>query len=344
MIVNEWEPHFTARYGHTFPDTYLCLDTEYTGGDERTDFVMEIGHVMVEDCRVIDQLNIVIDWSVHPGVDEELLRYKLNHIKSIMGRDWRITWDVMKEEGVPPAKALRFYKKFFKAWNARDLPYVAHNGRVAEERMLRGTFNRYLDHAFVIGDNQLWDTGAIFKATALLDSLDPAHDEHRWKCFPRRTDSMKDYFNRVLNVRARGVRWKLKLCLEQYNITGQLQDNHRYHQAVHDAYCSYLLMEAYRKEVTRCNLGKAAEKEQARIFEEQSSGFSEFFTVPEQPLTDKDRETVSGETTTMLPPNPKFTKTDAESSDEQHNSKLEKDTVKPKTQFSRGRKRGQRVV
>ena len=344
MVVNEWEPHFTARYGHTFPDTYLCLDTEYTGGDERTDFVMEIGHVMVEDRRVVDQLNIVLDWSVHPGVDEELLRYKLNHIKSIMGRDWRITWDVMKEEGVAPAKALRFYKKFFKAWNTRDLPYVAHNGRVAEERMLRGTFNRYLDHAFVIGDNQLWDTGAIFKATALLDSLDPSHSAHRWKCFPKRTDSMKDYFNRVLNVRARGIRWKLKLCLEQYEVTNQLQDDHRYHQAVYDAYCSYLLMEAYRKEVTRCNLGKPLEAQEMQTFEQSDDNFPEFVEVPRQPLEDKSRETVPASVVTALPPSPEFTKPKSEQLAEQHNSKSEGDAVESKAQFLRGRKRGQRVV
>lgn len=305
MIVNEWEPHFTARYGHTFPDTYLCLDTEYTGGDERTDFVMEIGHVMVKDRRVVDQLNIVLDWSVHPDVDLDLLRYKLNHIKSIMGRDWRITWDVMKEEGVAPSKALHFYRKFFDAWNDRDLPYVAHNGRVAEERMLRGTFNRYLNRAFVIGDNQLWDTGAIFKASALSESLDPSHDVHQWKCYPKRSDSMKDYFDRVLNTRARGIKWKLKLCLEQYKITDQLQDDHRYHQAVYDAYCSYLLMEAYRKKITRCNVGKALKSHSTDVLDQLKDDFPELVEVPRQPLKDKVREVVPATVVTVLPPAPR---------------------------------------
>jgi len=349
MIVNEWEPYFTARYGHIFPDTYLCLDTEYTGGDERTDFVMEIGHVMVEDRCVVDQLNVVLDWSVHPGVDSKLLRYKLNHIKSIMGQDWRITWDVMKEEGIAPSKALRFYRKFFTAWDVRDLPYVAHNGRVAEERMLRGTFNRYLDRSFVIGDNQLWDTGAIFKATTLLESLDAAHNTHRWKCYPQQSDSMKDYFNRVLSVRARGIRWKLKLCLEHYGICNKLQKDHRYHQAMYDAYCSYLLMEAYRKEVTRCNIGKLSKPQNMDVSDQLENDFPEFVAVPEQSLEDKSNEVVPASVVTVSPPVPVFER--PESTVKEPKQDVPKSTSKPKIkelkarpQPARGRKRGQRVV
>ena len=355
MIVNEWEPYFTAHYGHVFPDTYLCLDTEYTGGDERTDFVMEIGHVMVEDRQVVDQLNVVLDWSVHPGVDIELLRHKLNNIKSIMGNDWRITWKVMKEEGIAPSKALRFYYKFFQAWNKRDLPYVAHNGRVAEERMLRGVFNRYFNRSFVIGDNQLWDTGAIFKATALAESLDLSHDKHRWSCYPKHSDSMKDYFNRVLGVRAKGIRWKLKLCLEHYDLLDQLQDNHRYHQAVYDAYCSYLLMEAYREQVTRCNLEEELEEENVTEWDEEfETDVPNFVEVPRQPrskaecLADKAREVVRTTATTVLPPVPAFKRSQGEPKEElkerlKSSSKTEAKKQK-QSQSIRGRKRGQRLV
>ena len=351
MIVNEWEPHFTARYGHTFPDTYLCLDTEYTGGDERTDFVMEIGHVMVKDRRVVDQLNVVLDWSAHSGVDVELLKYKLNHIKSVMGRNWRITWDVMKDEGIAPFKALKFYRQFFKKWDSRNLPYVAHNGRVAEERMLRGAFNRYLNRSFVIGDNQLWDTGAIFKATALLESTNSEHMSQRWKCFPQRTDSMKEYFNRVLSVRARGLYWKLKLCLEHYDLTEKLNHNHRYHQAVHDAYCSHLLMQAYREELTRHNTGEEVEEESVDVLEQLHRDFPELAEVPSQPLDKSVKENVPVSATTASPPHPVFQNTPTTQTKE---SRRPDPVDKPETEVSeveaskplptRGRKRGQRVV
>lgn len=298
MIINEWESAFTANYGHTFPDTYLCLDTEYTGGDERTDFVMEIGHVMVRDRQVVDRLNIVLDWSVHPGVDNELLRYKLKNIQSIMGDDWRITWDVMREEGIAPYKAIKFYYRFFKKWNEQSLPYVAHNGRVAEERMLRGLFNRYLDKSFVIGDNQLWDTGAIFKATRLFESIDSGHANHRWKSFPQASDSMKDYFDRVLHARLKGLYWKLKLCLEHYGLTDNLTDDHRYHQAVHDAYCSHLLMEAFRGELGTASLSD--------VVEEHIAAVPELKEVPSQPLESSAREELRDIEVPTLPAPPKF--------------------------------------
>ena len=144
MIINEWGASFTKKYGHIFPDTYLCIDTEYTGGNEREDLIVEIGHVMVQDGNVIDRMNVVLDWTTHEDISSAFLRYKLDNIRSHMGSDWRITWEVMQEEGVSPVKAFRFYDKLFSTWQARDLPYVAHNGRSAEERMLRGNFNRFI--------------------------------------------------------------------------------------------------------------------------------------------------------------------------------------------------------
>jgi hypothetical protein len=339
MIINEWERPFTANYDHAFPDTYLCLDTEYTGGDERTDFVMEIGHVMVQERRVVDRLNIVLDWSVHPGTDHELLRYKLNNIQSIMGNDWRITWDVMQKEGIAPYKALKFYRQFFNTWNKRNLPYVAHNGRTAEERMLRGAFNRYLDKAFVIGDNQLWDTGAIFKATRLFESMDPAHSKHRWKCFPQESDSIKDYFNRVLGTRVKGIRWNLKLCLDHYGLTDKLGDRHRYHQAVHDAHCSHLLMEAFRGELDVESLSDVIEERVA---------VPELKEVPQQPLKEGPREKVRTIEAPTSPPLPNFPKPDESqgvAEDVRAPAPLEEDGESaPHRQPLRGRKRGQRVI
>ena len=138
MIANEWGPSFTDNYGHVFPNTYLCIDTEYTGGNERDDLIVEIGHIMVQDGEVVDRMNVVLDWTRHEGISSSNLRYKLDNIRSRMGSDWRVTWEVMQEEGISPLKAFRFYDKLFSTRSDRGLPYVAHNGRTAEERMIRG--------------------------------------------------------------------------------------------------------------------------------------------------------------------------------------------------------------
>ena len=214
--------------------------------------------------------------------------------------------------------------------------------------MLRGAFNSYLNRSFVIGDNQLWDTGAIFKATALLESTNPEHASHRWKCFPQRTDSMKEYFNRVLSVRAKGLYWKLKLCLEHYDLTEKLNSDHRYHQAVHDAYCSHLLMQAYRKELTRHNTGEEVEEESADVLEQLHMDFPDLVEVPSQPLSESVKEAVPMSVATVSPPHPVFKNSPAIQAKETRQTapvdKSEIETSKAKPLPSRGRKRGQRLV
>lgn len=243
MILGDLLPAIENRFGQ-IPKDYLCIDTEYTGGDERTDFVMEIGHVLVRDSKVVDELNLVLDWTSFPGVDQDLLRHKLKNIKYHMGDSWRITWDVMKSEGVEAFKVLAFYEKMFSRWSDSGF-IVAHNGRKADERMLRGVFNRHLNKSFVIGDNLLWDSGALYKAYAMLTSPDPAYDRNIWKLFPKRSDTLRSYCERILNCRP-GPKWNLTECVESLSISSQRKVGHVAHQAVCDAYDSHLVVEKLR--------------------------------------------------------------------------------------------------
>jgi hypothetical protein len=43
MIINDWDPAFTKKYGTEFPRSYLCVDTEFTGSNEQDDLILEIG-------------------------------------------------------------------------------------------------------------------------------------------------------------------------------------------------------------------------------------------------------------------------------------------------------------
>ncbi len=243
MNVSDLLPAIQDHLG-SLPKDYICIDTEYTGGDERTDFVMEIGHVLVRDRKVVDELNLVLNWHSFPGVDQDLLRHKLKNIKYHMGDGWRVTWDVMRSEGVDAYKVLAFYNKLFAEWGP-DGFVVAHNGRKADERMLRGVFNRYLNKSFVIGDNVLWDTGALFRARAMLESSDPSHERNLWKMFPVRGDTVKSYCERVLNCRP-GPKWSLSSCVESLGLGSKLRKGHKAHTAVCDAHASHLVCEDLR--------------------------------------------------------------------------------------------------
>ena len=337
MLPGDWVQSLRDSYGE-LPKDYIALDIEYTGGDERTDFVMEIGHVLVKDCRVVNELNLVLDWTNFPGVDHDLLRYKLNNIQRHMGSSWRISWDVMRSEGVEAYKVLSFYDKLFSRWSV-DGVFVAHNGRKAEERMLRGVFNRYLNKSFVIGDNAMWDTGAIYKAHAMLTSNDPKHESQLWKLFPRRSDTLKNYSERVLN--SRGPKWNLTHCIGSCGLQKKLKPGHFSHQAIYDAYASHILLEHFRG-----LLSSPVTKTTFPVLD---------LEVPKRPEIKKVREQVvkRDEAEKPLPPPPSFSVPDTvPAAPENPPSKLPikkpptktptKTPVKP--QVTTGRKRGQRVI
>lgn len=364
MIVNEWEPHFKEKYGYRFPDTYLCIDTEYTGGDERQDLIVEIGHVMVQNNVVVDRMNIVLNWFSYKDISREFVQYKLDNIRAIMGKDWRVTRDVMQSEGIYPLKAFRFYYELFKTWHERELPLVAHNGRKAEERMLRGNFNRFINKPFFMHQNELWDTGALFKATKLFESQDILHSSVKYLSIPERSDTLKSYFERVLNCRAKGLHWNLKHCLTHYNLLDKLGDEHKFHRAEDDAYCSHLLMQEYSSQVVEDYTPQHVEAIESAFDVEVTppppvpkkvskpdTGLEQLLEdAPRQPLADHDITDVFVPVEPVaIPPEPPAV-SDEETSTivlekvEEPVVEEEKTPPAPRPQPMRSRKRGQRVI
>jgi hypothetical protein len=249
VIINEWTSSFTDKYGHHFPSNYLCFDTEFTGSNERDDLIMEIGHVLVEDGRIVDKLNVVINWYDHPEVQHSWLDYKLNNMRHIVGSGWKLLPDYVKKNGMPPSKALKFYYKLFKAWENRDLFFVAQNGLVADERMLRGNFNRFINKPFKIPDNRYFDTGAIFKATQVWNATGDAIN-YKSAVLPTRSETLKSYFGRVCGARIPGIKWSLGLILEHYGLKEKHHVNEEdLHSAGYDAMCLHWIMEEYRSRI-----------------------------------------------------------------------------------------------
>lgn len=253
MVINHWKPQFTKQYGHHWPDTYMCIDTEYTGGNDQKDVICEIGHTIVERGQVVDQLSIILNWLDHPIVPRQWLLQSLGRIHGQMGSAWRITPEVMSSEGMQPEKALKFYYTLMKTWRQRGLPFVAHNGFHADERMLRGHFEGFLQKRFRFGDNGngLIDTGAIFKATQALACDNPNLNTKLAVWLPQPADTLETYFRRVVNYPAKGIYWKLWKCIEHFGLDVKYKlKEEDCHGALHDSYLTHLLMEEYRSKVT----------------------------------------------------------------------------------------------
>lgn len=253
MIVNEWDEAFTAKYGHKFPSSYLCFDTEFTGSNENRDLIVEIGHAMVEDGLIIDKLSLVLNWYSYPGIQASWLDYQLHNMRAIVGPSWRLTPEVVRQ-GMDPIKALRFYQKLFDVWNRRNLPFVAQNGQNADERLLRGNFGRFLNKSFELPQNGYFDTGGIYKATQIWEAQSGDLTNYKVVMLPHRNETLKKYFQRILNTRVPGVKWNLKLILQHYGLdVKHAVDHDKMHSAEYDATCLHWLMEEFRSRVYRNN-------------------------------------------------------------------------------------------
>jgi len=249
MIINDWDHIFTQKYGYDFPNSYLCVDTEFTGSNERDDLIVEIGHTMVEDGKVVDELNVVLNWYPTKHVQETWLDYKLNTMRHIVGTGWRLTPAVVKEEGMDPIKALRFYHKLFATWKKRGLPFVAQNGMTADERLFRGNFNRFINKPFEFPPNGYIDTGAIFKANRIWQSSEEHLAVLKGTMMPHRSDTLKAYFHRVIYTKCTGLKWNLKAILDEYGIREKygLRDD-QFHTAGFDSKCLHYIMQEFQKQ------------------------------------------------------------------------------------------------
>lgn len=250
MIINSWDNSFTAKYGHQFPKTYLCFDTEFTGRSERDDLIMEIGHVLVEDGKVVDKLSLVLNWYELDVVAPAWLDYKLNQMRYLVGTGWRLLPDIVKAEGINPLQGLRFYHKLFQTWAQRGMPFVAQNGINADEPMLRGNFNRFLNRPFEIPANSYFDIGAIFKANQVWQAHGNELVNYRAVMLPSRTDTLKSYFRRICGMKIRGLHWSLEFILNHYDLIKKHGlDTIQLHSAEFDALCLHLIMEEFRLQV-----------------------------------------------------------------------------------------------
>ena len=255
MIINEWDAIFTAKYGHHFPTSYLTFDTEFTGSNGRDDLIVEIGHTMVENGKVVDEMNIILNWYDHPQVQESWLNYKLNNMRHIVGPGWTLLPDRVRKDGIDPLKALKFYHKLFDTWKKRGLPFVAQNGQSADERLLRGNFDKFLNKPFELPANGYFDTGAIYKATEIWNATAGDAMNFKLNMLPHRTDTLKTYFNRVIHTRVSGVKWGLDSILDHYgliekhNVTPEQR-----HSAGFDSLCLHWIMEEFNSRVSKINV------------------------------------------------------------------------------------------
>jgi DNA polymerase III epsilon subunit-like protein len=242
MIVNYWSKNFRALFGGTWPTSMCCVDLETSGFSPERDVIVEWGHVLVDNGKIVDRLSLVIDWTDHPVVPMHWLSSRLRSVRQGMelaGKRYHHSIERMRAEGVKPDQALPFINEFVQTIKKRGVIFVGHN-IVFEEKMLCANFLGFniTRDGFSFGDNGFLDTEGIEKASQALTNP---------RMYPRSGDTLRDYFHRVKYTNIAGLKSNLDdHCSDKYGFAKHGVRREDMHAAEVDAYCSYLLMEAFR--------------------------------------------------------------------------------------------------
>ena len=242
MAIGNWPASFMQRMGGSLPDDYFCFDTETTGFSRDKDVIVEWGHVLIRDRKPANKINLVINWLASDLVPHQFIIDKLAKVKrgmALHGKHYRITPQVMEEEGVEPEKALPFIYDMCRQIQDNNELFVAHNGWNYDATMVYNHFESFGVGDFAWRDDDMFDTGAVIKALALVDNP---------KSYPRPDESLRAYFKRIIAWRVKGLKWGLDgpavagMNLEEFGVDPNLM-----HTAGNDALAVHGLMERIRQ-------------------------------------------------------------------------------------------------
>ncbi len=239
MIVKHWPVSFTAGYGHELPKTYCCFDLETTGFDRKTDVILEIGHVLVVDGEVTDELSVLLDWTQHPVVPQHWLKERIAGLRQTLsdrGIAHHLPFEKLAAEGINPLKALEFYRDFFAKLKAQDVPVVGHNVYRFDEPFLEANLLGFqVADEFSFGDWQLWDTLPLEAATQ-VGPTDP-------KAVPVAGDTLRSWMTRASYIKAQTN--LTRTLVQKYGLVQKYNlDTRDSHSACYDArLCHHMMQE-----------------------------------------------------------------------------------------------------
>lgn len=244
FIVKRWPSAFTAHYGHTLPSTYISYDLEATGFSFTKDLILEIGHTVVKDGEIAQVSSTYLDWTRTEYVGEQWLRDKIDSVKRAIEQDadgnptgetFAITYEKLRDEGVHPQKALRFYFDLFSAVEDNKGFIVGHNVIRFDSAFIKEAFKEWLGKEFEFGLNTVFDVGAIEKA----DQTD---------ILPLESSTLHSYLRYVSNIRRKGIKWSVNHCMEKYGVAKECDIRlDEMHSAGMDSMCVALIFERFRE-------------------------------------------------------------------------------------------------
>lgn len=223
------------RYG-CLPRSYFAWDTEFTGFRKEDDLIWNLGACRVEDGQIVQQANIVLDWTRHKLIEEAWLQRRIQQQRAGMraaGRECHLSWYAL-QNGVPPEEGMTEFLQMLTAARAAGLPFAGHGIIKCDVPRVAYQFKEWLGETWTFRRNEVIDTAAIEKACEA-------------GLHPKPQETFFDYAKRVLHARAPGVKWNMDRIVQKFDFARRYGFREKdQHGAGSDAYLIHLLLEDYR--------------------------------------------------------------------------------------------------
>ena len=226
------------REGFVFPDDYFVFDIETTGFGY-SDLMVEAGWAVVKNREVVDNQGLILDWTRVASVDQGWLRAQLDRVRSQMaaqGRTFPYTYERLREEGIDPYEALHTYITLIYEYIVAEDLLVGHGNWAFDRRRLDKHTERFMDgYLLPWRQSSIFDTGLCEKASIMNRP-------------PYSSETLDDWFRRISNARAKGVKWNLDThCMQKYNLAETYGINPAdAHQGWFDCRCIHYMFETFR--------------------------------------------------------------------------------------------------
>lgn len=204
--------------GGRLPSSYVILDLETTGLDPWHDRGLQYGVCIVKNDEVVDTWAVIVKYPFEVVCSPKALE---TH---------KITPERIKAEGIAASDFFPEFSNFLKHTQSSGTMFMGHNIGAFDRWIIENSTQEFAK-AFRFGDNGFIDTGGLVKASQLEGVEFQQHD------------TLASFFERVREIRAKGVRWSLSWCVERFGLdksaeinTEKLHDAGRDVVAVHHLY------------------------------------------------------------------------------------------------------------
>lgn len=200
------------------PDTYLVFDTETNGTDVYTCKILQLGFCVVREGEVVDSMAFLVKRDPSLPIPEAAAR--------VHG----ITHEILQAEGIEPEEIMPFVRETLEKWREEGKMIVGHNIMSFDARLLELEL-KLMGIPWMFGENELIDTGMLVKASRL------------GMFFRDETESLRDFYRRAAEIRARGVYWSLdRYCLKAYGLEKYGIEKDKLHDAGADCSATHFLL------------------------------------------------------------------------------------------------------